>query len=84
LVVGATCAVKFFIKDRYEVLGGVLNTLRLEFVVVVWAVPVIRVGTFTKHCTNPGIHNMVALITLIFDPTVILEGTRDIILERSI
>jgi hypothetical protein len=84
LVVGATRAVKFFIKGRYEVLGGVLNTLGLECVVVVWAIPVIRVGTFAKHCTNPGIHNMVALIAFIFDPTVILEGTLDIILEGGI
>jgi hypothetical protein len=84
LVVRATRAVKFFIKSRYEVLGGVLNTLRLEFVVVVWAVPVIRVGKFAKHSTNPGVHNMVALIAFIFDPTVILKGTGDVILEGGI
>ena len=84
MVVRATRAVKFFIKSRYEVLGGVLNTLRLEFVVVVWAVPVIRVGTFAKHRTNPDVHNMDALITLILDPTVILKGSGDVILEGGI
>jgi len=58
--------------------------LRLEFVVVVWAVPVIGIVKLANYSTNPGIYNMVALIALIFNPTVILKGTGDVILERGI